>query len=178
MNRSSREIHRRDFFHWARTGLGGTALLSLLLRDGVVRAQSASSSADDPPPHHPPRAGRIIHVVACGGVSQIDTFDYKPQLAKFHGQTLSSSEKPDVFFGKVGLLRDSDWQFKQRRPMWSYRIRAECLLAVQSTGLADFCQRGIREWSFAADRHLSTTFFPLSRSALSVSEHRQACSPC
>ncbi len=105
---------RRDWLHWTSCGLGGSALLSLLLRDGIVRADPVPGEANDAPPHHPARAKRVIHVVACGGVSQVDTFDYKPELVKYHGKSLSSDEKPDVFFGKVGLLRQNDWEFKQR----------------------------------------------------------------
>jgi hypothetical protein len=107
-------VTRREFFHWARTGIGGSALLSLLVRDRILMAESTPGEASDPPPHHPARVKRVIHIVACGGVSQIDTFDYKPALEKHHGQTLSGPEKPDVFFGKIGLLRKNDWQFKQR----------------------------------------------------------------
>jgi hypothetical protein len=44
----------------------------------------------------------------------VDSFDYKPKLKTMHGKSLAAEEKPDVFFGKVGLLRSSDWEFKQR----------------------------------------------------------------
>ncbi len=47
-------------------------------------------------------------------MSQVDSFDYKPELAKLHGKPLGGDEKPDVFFGQVGLLRKSDWEFRQR----------------------------------------------------------------
>jgi len=56
----------------------------------------------------------VIHITLCGGLSQVDTFDHKPDLERLHGMPLSSKERPDVFFGKVGLLRKSDWTFKQR----------------------------------------------------------------
>lgn len=105
---------RRDFFDWATRGIGGTALLSLLMGDGLVRAEAVPGEASDPPPHHTPKIRRVIHVVACGGVSQIDTFDHKPELERHHGKSLSGPEKPDVFFGKIGLLRKSDWQFARR----------------------------------------------------------------
>jgi hypothetical protein len=36
---------------------------------------------------------------AAGGVSHIDTFDYKPDLAKHHGQALTGKGKYDPFFG-------------------------------------------------------------------------------
>ncbi len=59
-------------------------------------------------------AKRVIHIVACGGLSQVDSFDYKSALQSLHGKSLVSSEQPDVFFGQVGLLRKSDWGFRQR----------------------------------------------------------------
>lgn len=103
---------RRSFLHWTHSGIGGAALLSLMLRDRTLRADSVPSLASDPAPHHRPRAKRVIHIVACGGVSQIDSFDYKPELQRAHGKSLG--EKPDVFFGKVGLLRKNDWSFQRR----------------------------------------------------------------
>jgi len=107
-------ITRRELFHWTSTGLGGPALLSLLLRDGTLKAERIPGEADDAPPHFPAKAKRVVHVVACGGVSQIDSFDPKPELAKRHGKPLGGDEKPDVFFGKIGLLRKNDWDFKPR----------------------------------------------------------------
>jgi len=47
-------------------------------------------------------------------MSHVDSYDYKPELTKKQGKTLGSDEKPDIFFGKVGLLRGSDWEYKQR----------------------------------------------------------------
>ncbi len=107
-------LSRRGFFSWTRTGLGGSALASLLLRDGAVRASVVPGEAADSPPHILSKARRVIHVVAFGGVSQVDSFDYKPELTKRHGQSLGGDERPDVFFGQVGLLRKNDWAFRQR----------------------------------------------------------------
>lgn len=106
--------NRRDFLSFAASGIGAVAMADLLVRDGVVRADKLSGNPDVAWPHHPPKAKRVIHIVACGGVSQVDTLDYKPKLEKLHGKSLVSDEQPDVFFGKVGLLRKSDWAFKQR----------------------------------------------------------------
>lgn len=112
---SRTDLHtRRDFLSWTKCGIGGAALASLLMRDHVVHAAAVPSESDDPPPHLPPKVKRVIHVTACGGFSQVDSIDYKPELEKYHGEPLSAEEKPDVFFGKVGLLRKSDWEFKQR----------------------------------------------------------------
>lgn len=65
-------------------------------------------------PHHAPKAKRAIQIFLQGGLSQVDSFDYKPELIKYHGKALPEREKPDVFFGKVGLLHQSHWPFKQR----------------------------------------------------------------
>jgi hypothetical protein len=105
---------RRDFFSWSAHGLTGAALASLLLRDGSVRATPIAGEAADPPPHHAARARRVIHLCLCGGVSHIDSFDYKPLLARYHGKPLPSSEKPETFFAQIGLLRQSDFAFQQR----------------------------------------------------------------
>ncbi len=105
-------MNRRDFLGWVPHGLAGAAVATLLQRD-VARARTPAE-AGDPPPHHPPRAKRAIHLCMCGGVSQVDSFDYKPALARLHGRSLSASERPDVFFGQVGLLRQSDWAFRRR----------------------------------------------------------------
>jgi hypothetical protein len=105
---------RRDFFSFAANGIGAAAFLSLLSREGVVSGAGIPGEAKDLPPHHRAKAKRVIHICLCGAFSQIDTFDYKPELAKRHGQPLGGDEKPDVFFGQVGLLRQNDFAFQQR----------------------------------------------------------------
>jgi hypothetical protein len=103
-------MNRRDFLHWTTHGLAGAALGSLLVRDSKLAAGPAEVSDT---PHHAPKARRAIHICLCGALSQVDSFDYKPNLARLHGRSLQSSERPDVFFGQVGLLRQSDWAFRQ-----------------------------------------------------------------
>ncbi len=99
-------ITRRNLLDWTSTGLGTAAVSSLMLRDSFAAAPT--------PSHRAPKAKRVIHICLCGGLSQVDSFDYKPKLKELHGKSLTTDEKPDVFFGKVGLLRQSDWEFKQR----------------------------------------------------------------
>ncbi len=107
-------IDRRDFFSWVQGGLSGAALATLLSSPGETRAAPLPGEADDRPPHHRGRARRVIHICLCGALSHVDSFDYKPALAKYHGQPMPADEKPDVFFGQVGQLRRNDWEFKQR----------------------------------------------------------------
>lgn len=99
-------LDRRQFFHWGINGLGATALTSLLLQDKVL---DAGTIADQPG-----KAKRAIHICLVGGLSHLDSFDYKPELERLHGKSFESEEKPDLFFGKIGLLRKNDWQFRPR----------------------------------------------------------------
>src|SRR6516162_5465833 len=105
-------MERREFFSWVRSGLGGAALASLMLREGTLRA-AVPGEADPPCPHVTPRATRAIHLCLVGALSHVDSFDYKPGLIRAHGQSLQSRERPDVFFGQVGRLRRPDWAFRQ-----------------------------------------------------------------
>ena len=105
-------INRRRFLNWGVHGIGATALISLLQADGILGADDAAPATGFP--NYAPKARRAIHICLVGGMSHIDSFDYKPVLDKLHGKSLQTEEKPDIFFGKVGLLRKSDWEFKQR----------------------------------------------------------------
>ncbi len=107
-------LDRREFLSWSGHGLGAAAFAMLLQQDGSARADIVPGEAADLPPHFPAKAKRAIHFYLCGGLSQVDSFDYKPELAKYHGKPMPADEKPDVFFGQVGLLRKEDWAFKQR----------------------------------------------------------------
>lgn len=101
-------LNRRQWMDWGVHGLGATALLSLLGRDEPLLA------AEGPDGAIPVRAKRAIHICLIGGLSHLDSFDYKPELEKMHGKSLNTNEKVDIFFGKIGLLRKHDWEFKPR----------------------------------------------------------------
>jgi hypothetical protein len=55
-----------------------------------------------------------VHLCLCGGLSHIDSFDYKPELSRFHGKPLQSAERPETFFNQIGLLRRNDFEFRRR----------------------------------------------------------------
>ena len=61
----------------------------------AVREQPppVAGDATDPPPHHPPQAKRAIHICLCGALSQVDSFDYKPALAKLARQVAARRAK-------------------------------------------------------------------------------------
>ena len=93
--------------------MSGLALAWMLARDTRAAAAEPSAATGARPPHFPPRAKRVIHIQACGGVSHVDTFDYKPDLAKHDGQELTSKGKIDTFFGQPGRLMKSPFAFRQ-----------------------------------------------------------------
>src|SRR5712691_7564066 len=105
-------LPRREFLQHFSTGLGGMALAAMLAREsaaGRVRGEAA-----DLPPHHPPKARRAIQIFLQGGLSQVDSFDYKPDLEKLHGKSVPGDERPQAFMGKVGRLHKAHFAFKQR----------------------------------------------------------------
>ena len=91
---SSGVATRRELLSWVGSGLGGAALAMLFSRDRLLEAAVVPSEAADPPPHHRPRAKRAIHIFCCGGLSHIDSFDYKPELIKHHGKKLPATSGP------------------------------------------------------------------------------------
>jgi len=97
----------------AATGVGAIALVGMLGRDG--RLLGAQSSGGELGLHHAARAKRVIHIFLGGGLSHVDSFDYKPELEKYHDQQLPDKfGKADAFFGKVGRLHKAHYEFKQR----------------------------------------------------------------
>ena len=51
-------------------------------------------------------------IFCSGAVSQLDTFDYKPELIKRHGQPMPGGEKLITFQGEQGNLTKSPWEFR------------------------------------------------------------------
>ncbi|MFM8327105.1 MAG: DUF1501 domain-containing protein [Pirellulaceae bacterium] len=62
--------------------------------------------------HFPARVKRIIFLFMHGGVSHIDSFDYKPLLERDDGKPLPFA-KPRVQFAQTGNLLKSPWKFRQ-----------------------------------------------------------------
>ena len=110
-------LDRRGFFSWSLQGLGATATHRLARprrpdpRGEGTRAERVGGL---PKPHFAPKARRAVQITLVGGMSHLDSFDYKPELQRFHGKTLKTETPPDIFFGQVGLIRKNDWEFRRR----------------------------------------------------------------
>src|SRR5579862_5764444 len=85
---------RRDVLGHFATGLGGMALATLLARDAAATGPAAVrlDASGNVRPHHPPKARHAIQIFLQGGLSQVDSFDYKPALERLHGQTVPGNE--------------------------------------------------------------------------------------
>ncbi|MDF1849959.1 MAG: DUF1501 domain-containing protein [Verrucomicrobiales bacterium] len=95
---------RRGMLQSAACGFGSLALTGL--------AQAAGGGAQF---HHPPRARRVIFLFMHGGPSQVDTFDYKPELQNRDGQKLpfSPAKNLDPSATSQAKLLGSPWSFQQ-----------------------------------------------------------------
>jgi hypothetical protein len=89
------QLSRRTFLGQSGVGLGAIALASLLQRD--LRADSPAQATSlrwrgvINLPHWAPRARRVIWLYMAGGPSHLETLDYKPELARRHGQPMPES---------------------------------------------------------------------------------------
>ena len=88
----SAELGRRDCLFRLGSGLGAMALTSMLHQDGALSATRESSNErplDPKPPHFPRPAKSCIFLFMSGAPSQMDTFDPKPDLDKYHGKPIT-----------------------------------------------------------------------------------------
>src|SRR5580698_4059744 len=86
----SLHVCRRTFLGRSASGLGVVALNSLLQRQLLAAAEAASRGVVNPL-HHAAKAKRVIFLYQAGGPSHLETFDYKPILAKNHMKPMPES---------------------------------------------------------------------------------------
>jgi len=77
-------MNRREFLGSSASGMGAVALTQLLGQLGLLGQEPQAGLGGGL--HHRARAKRVIHLFMNGGASPMDTFDYKPELEKRHGQ--------------------------------------------------------------------------------------------
>lgn len=105
---------RRQLLLQSGGGIALCALSHLLGRDSSASGAEAGQHAPGfPVQHHPPKVKRIIQLFMTGGASPMDTFDYKPELERLHGQMLGPKEKPEGFTAPAGAIMKSPFPFRQ-----------------------------------------------------------------
>jgi hypothetical protein len=107
-------LSRRHFLADTAGGIGSIALAWLLNQEqSRALAASSSSASGAGGVHFAPKAKRVVQIFCCGGVSHIDTFDYKPELEKLHGKTLEGKGENLGFFGQPGRVMKSPYEFQR-----------------------------------------------------------------
>lgn len=117
-------LNRRRFLSDSGMGLGAIALTHLLGQQGLLASEKPAGpfrpdiSSDRPfaprNPHFRPRAKNVLVIFCSGACSQLDTFDYKPELVRRHGQPMPGMEGLITFQGEQGALNKSPWTFRPR----------------------------------------------------------------
>ncbi|MGV3719795.1 MAG: DUF1501 domain-containing protein [Actinomycetota bacterium] len=103
-------LTRRELLSRCGTGLGALALGSMLGEGASPAAAEGLNPLAPHAPHFAPKAKRVIHLFMNGGPSQVDTFDPKPMLDKYHGQPLPASLKTER---KTGAAYRSPFKFQK-----------------------------------------------------------------
>src|SRR5579871_4866488 len=85
---------------------GGFGMVGL---GGALKASTSPWTVKAP--HFAPKAKHVIFLFLNGGLSQIDSFDYKPQLEKLHGQPMPGGDLQHE--RKTGNLMKSPFEFKR-----------------------------------------------------------------
>ncbi len=103
-------LSRREALRQAACGFGQVALLGLLGQES--RGAESVNPLSPRQSHFPARAKQVIFLFMHGGVSHVDSFDYKPKLAEMNGKPLPIP-KPKFEFAPTGNLLASPWKFSK-----------------------------------------------------------------
>jgi hypothetical protein len=114
-----RLLDRRSFLSQSATALGSVALSSLLFREGLLAQAHHSPFINPAKPyaprgsHFPAKAKNVVVIFCAGAVSQLETWDYKPELIAWDDKPLPGG--PEVTFqGPAGNLARPQYEFRPR----------------------------------------------------------------
>ncbi len=109
-----RPITRRDALWRFGGGLGGLAFAHLLGESGLLAGSlPRPRSGWNGGIHHPAKVRRIIQLFMNGGVSQPDTFDFKPELVRRHGEVFDPGGHVEAPTSAPGKLMKSPFAFRK-----------------------------------------------------------------
>ena len=100
---------RREFLWQVGGGFAGLALVDLLARDGLLAKTPLAAKK----PHFATKAKHVVFLFMNGAPSQVDTFDPKPELDKYHGKPYTGKTKVGSNGRPIGLLMKSPFEFKK-----------------------------------------------------------------
>ena len=106
-----RLLDRRSFLKSSSSALASIALTSLLSGEGPkINPQSPFAPRK---PHYAPKARNVLVIFCAGAVSQLETWDYKPELIRMDGKPLEGGPKV-TFQGPAGNLARPQYNFRQQ----------------------------------------------------------------
>jgi len=111
MNCNDFILNRRDLLTRTGTGFGMLALAGLLADEASAAVPRNVNPLAPRPPQFPAKAKHVVHLFMNGGPSQVDTFDYKPQLAQQHGKPLPTHNLRTE--RKTGAAMKSPFKFQR-----------------------------------------------------------------
>jgi hypothetical protein len=103
---------RRELLRRLGGGIASVAFTDMLVRQGLAAPISSSPLAPKAP-HFPAKAKAVISIFCYGGVSQMDTFDPKPELLTRQGEAMTGVGEYSVSQGHPGGLMPSPWEFRK-----------------------------------------------------------------
>lgn len=112
-------LSRREMLRKCSLGFGSLAMAGLFSDNARAaevlgaKSQITDRKSQIPSPHFPPRVKHVIFAYMSGGVSHLDSFDSKPELAKRHGQPMPVPVRPTMF-NQNGNIMASPWAAKPR----------------------------------------------------------------
>jgi Protein of unknown function (DUF1501) len=108
---------RRKLLFDSYLGLGGLALIDMLAADSARASNEPVNPMAPKPPHHACKAKSCIFLFMEGGVSQMDTFEYKPALVKYAGKQMPKAERTTgelaTFSAAPNRVIPPYWEFKR-----------------------------------------------------------------
>jgi hypothetical protein len=111
-------LSRREWLSRTGCGFGALALAGLASSRAAAEAPGLADPLAPKPPHHTPRAKRVIFLFMQGGVSHVDSYDYKPTLEKNDGKQFAFDDARVIAnTGKRGSqmrVMKNLWEFKKR----------------------------------------------------------------
>ena len=103
-------ISRREALLRSGTGFGSLALAGLMANESKAEVEKSDPLAPKKS-HYPSKAKHVVHLFMNGGPSQVDTFDPKPMLDKYHGKPLPETNLRTE--RKTGAAMRSPFKFKK-----------------------------------------------------------------
>ena len=104
---------RRRFLQQSSLGFGSVALASMLAEQQAKGAPAPLNPMELRPSLFAPKVKSVIWLFMTGAPSQVDTWDYKPELQKRNGEPLPGSDSKTGFFTTSGKILKSPFDWKQ-----------------------------------------------------------------